>query len=170
MNVTFDATPGTVANSVYPRVDGHYTGTTDQILQWAACKWGLDEDIVRAQIGVESWWDQRSVGDNGESFGLGQVRQPYHASAFVDDNAKRSAAYNVDYTYAVFRSCYEGEMTWLNTVEHTGTYTAGDLWGCLGVWFSGRWHTAAAEGYITKVQSYLAQRIWTTPNFLGYTG
>ena len=130
-------------------------------------KWGIDEDIVRAQIAVESWWSMLAVGDNGESFGLGQVRVPYHPSAFVDDNAKRSAAYNVDYTYGVFRSCYEGEMTWLNTVEHVGTYAAGDLWGCLGVWFSGRWHTPAAEGYIAKVKDYQAQRIWTTPGFLG---
>ena len=60
-------------------------------------------------------------------------------------------------------------LTWLNTVEHTGTYAAGDLWGCLGVWFSGRWHTPAAEGYIAKVQDYLTQRVWTTPGFLAYT-
>ena len=45
------------------RVDGNFTGTTDQIIQWGACKWGLDEDIVRAQAARESWWDQRSIGD-----------------------------------------------------------------------------------------------------------
>jgi len=27
------------------RVDGSFTGTTDEILQWGACKWGLDEDV-----------------------------------------------------------------------------------------------------------------------------
>ena len=165
VNATFNATAGTRANTLYPRVDGQYTGTTDQILQWVACKWGLDEDIVRAQIAVESWWDQRAVGDNGESFGLGQVRVPYHQTAFVDDNAKRSSAYNVDYTYAGWRSCYEGEMTWLNTVERGSNYVAGDAWGCLGVWFSGRWHTAAADGYSAKVQDYLARRVWAAPGF-----
>jgi hypothetical protein len=166
-NATYNATVGTRANGTYPRVDGQFRGTTDQVLQWAACKWGVDEDVVRAQIALESWWMMTTVGDNGESFGLGQVREPYHASAFVDDNARRSSAYNVDYTYAVFRSCFEGEMTWLNTVERGATYAAGDLWGCVGVWFSGRWHTAAAEGYIARVQDYLAQRIWTTGGFLG---
>ena len=35
----------------------------------------------------------------------------------------------------------------------------------MGVWFSRRWHTAAAEGYITRVKDYLAQQIWKTPNF-----
>ena len=168
-NATYVATVGTKANTLYPRVDGQFKGTTDQVLQWTACKWGIDEDVVRAQIAVESWWSMLTVGDNGESFGLGQVRVPYQPTAFVDDNAKRSAAYNVDYMYAVFRSCYEGELTWLNTVDHVGTYAAGDLWGCIGVWFSGRWHTPAAEGYIAKVQDYLTQRVWTTPGFLAYT-
>ena len=56
------------------RVTGNFTGTTDEIIQWVACKWGVDEDAVRAQIIKESYWYQSNVGDNGESFGLGQVR------------------------------------------------------------------------------------------------
>ena len=32
--------------SGFSRVDGDFTGTTDQIIQWAACKWGIDEDIA----------------------------------------------------------------------------------------------------------------------------
>jgi hypothetical protein len=168
MNATYNATRGVGGNSVYPRVTGDFTGTTDEILQWVACKWGIDEDIVRAQIAKESYWDHRSVGDGGESFGLGQVRVPYHGSAFVNDNAKRSSAYNVDYTYAVWRECYEGRLTWLNQVERGREYAAGDAVGCLGVWFSGRWYTPDAVGYMYSVQEYLAQRIWTTPEFLGY--
>ena len=42
----------------YARVTGNFTGTTDQIIQWAACKWGIDEDIVRAQAAKESGWHQ----------------------------------------------------------------------------------------------------------------
>jgi autotransporter family porin len=168
VNAPYNSTRGNGANSTYPRVTGNFTGTTDEILQWAACKWGIDEDIVRAQIAKESWWDHRSVGDGGESFGLGQVRVPYHASAFVNDNAKRSSAYNVDYTYAVWRECYEGRLTWLNTVDRGRDYAGGDAMGCLGVWFSGRWYTPAAVGYINAVQDYLNQRIWTTPNFVNY--
>src|SRR5262249_24548237 len=37
------------------RVTGNFTGTTDEILQWVACKWGIDEDIVRAQAVRESF-------------------------------------------------------------------------------------------------------------------
>ena len=166
VNATYNATKGTRANDTYARVTGNFTGTTDEILQWAACKWGIDEDIVRAQIAKESWWKMTTVGDNGESFGLGQVRVPYQPTAFVDDNAKRSSAYNVDYTYAVWRSCYEGELTWLNTVERGGTYAAGDAWGCVGVWFAGRWRTAPALTYIADVQAYQAQRVWESSDFI----
>src|SRR6266496_3744081 len=30
------------------RVDGQFAGTTDEIFQWAACKWGLSDDMLRA--------------------------------------------------------------------------------------------------------------------------
>jgi hypothetical protein len=167
-NAPYNSTRGVGGNSLYPRVTGNFSGTTDEILQWAACKWGIDEDIVRAQIVVESYWDQRTVGDNGQSFGLGQVRVPYHATAFVNDNAKRSSAYNVDYTYAVWRDCFEGRTTWLNQAERGRAYAAGDAWGCLGAWFAGRWYTADAVRYISTVQAALNQRLWTAPDFLRY--
>jgi hypothetical protein len=37
--------------------------------------------------------------------------------------------------------------------------------GCVGRWFSGRWHTDAAEQYIARVKDYLARRVWETPDF-----
>ena len=45
------------------RVTGNFTGTTDEIIQWGACKWGVDEDIVRAQSVQESYWHQSTLGD-----------------------------------------------------------------------------------------------------------
>ena len=162
----------------FARVDGDFTGTTDEIIQWAACKWGIDEDIARAQLVKESAWHQSAVGDNGESFGLGQVRCIYHAQACVNDNAIRSSAYNVDYTYAVWRACYEGVFTWLNQGERGQEYTAGDEWGCVGVWFSGRWYTPAAVAYIeggstpgygdVGVRQHLQNRTWETADFANW--
>ena len=73
------------AGSLYSyvsRVDGNFTGTTDEILQWGACKWGFDEDLVRAVAVVESWWRQSTVGDNGASYGLLQVRTTVHTGTF----------------------------------------------------------------------------------------
>ena len=177
-NSTRGSAPDTRSDWVgFQRVDGDFVGTTDEIIQWAACKWGIDEDIVRAQVVKESFWHQAAVGDNGESFGLGQVRRPYHGSAFVDENAARSSAYNLDYTYAVWRACYEGVYTWLNDVERGRNYAAGDEWGCLGVWFSGRWYTPDAVAYIEGgntgeygsigVRQHLTARTWETPEFIG---
>jgi hypothetical protein len=169
-NVTYNATRGTSPHNENPRVDGNFTGTTDEILQWAACKWGIDEDWLRAQIVTESWWDQRTVGDTAAgdgctSHGVGQVRRCYHDPAFEDENAVNSTAYNVDYTYSVWRSCYNGELTWLNTVERGRDYSAGDLLGCMGVWFSGRWYTQPALDYMNVVQGHFTDRTWTQSFF-----
>ena len=65
-NATPNATRGRQKNLTLPdfsRVDGQFTGTTDEILRWAACKWGIDEDIVNAQAAIESWWRQNTMGD-----------------------------------------------------------------------------------------------------------
>jgi hypothetical protein len=48
-----------------PRVDGQFTGTTDEIIQWAACKWGLPDNFLRAEADVESTWFQYEIYRNG---------------------------------------------------------------------------------------------------------
>jgi hypothetical protein len=156
--------------SSFNRVDGDFAGTTDQLIQWAACKWGIDEDIVRAQMIKESYWYQSANGDNGESWGIGQVRDTYHQSAFqYSINARTSTAYNLDYTYASWRACFEGVYTWLNTVEHNGTYAAGDVWGCVGLWFSGRWYVNT-DAYLNQtgdsVHWHYTNKTWLTPAFI----
>ena len=174
------------ANSkIASRVDGQFTGTTGQILRWAACKWGVDEDIVFAQAAIESWWRQDTMGDwttdasrcapgrglgkDGkagqcpESFGILQNRYPYEQSAWP--GIANSTAMNADLAYAIWRTCYEGYEGWLNTVERGRDYKAGDAWGCVGRWFSGRWHTQPGEDYVKRVRDYLDQRIWETANF-----
>lgn len=189
-NLTANHTLGVQQNltspySTFSRVDGAFTGTTDQIIQWVACKWGIDENVVRAQASVESWWHQSALGDwstSGcapnypinydpinhpgqcpQSVGILQVRYPYWTNGFP--YVETSTAYNLDYAYAQWRACYEGMEGWLNTVTHTGTYTAGDLWGCVGVWFAGRWHTTDANNYIIAVQSNLNNQVWKQPGF-----
>jgi hypothetical protein len=178
-NAAANANRGTRANantrtdwSGWNRVDGAFSGTTDQIIQWAACKWGIDEDIVRAQVIKESYWYQSTNGDNGDSWGLGQVRASAHQSAFqyASVNARNSSAYNLDYTYASWRACFEGVYTWLNsTSERNGTYGPGDVWGCVGVWFSGRWYWNN-DAYLNQsgdsVHWHYNNRTWTTSAFI----
>lgn len=154
------------------RVTGNYAGTTDQILRWGACKWGFDEDTVRAQAVVESWWNQSTLGDCGgttqaqtngcASVGILQVKgadiPPTHPGTWPA--AWNSTAFNVDYTLAIRRLCYEGKETWLH--DKNASYAAGDMWGCIGRWYSGGWHDAGANQYIQKVQSALAAKTWRT--------
>lgn len=180
-----DADPG---HPRYGRVTGSFTGTTDEILQWAACKWGIDEDVVRAQAAKETYWRQGALGDFSrdpvrcvpghpigaddrpgecpESIGIMQVRYPYFQATIAD--AIVSTAYNLDIAYAVWRTCFEGEEQWLNTVERGREYAAGDLWGCVGTWFAGRWHTPPADEYIAAVQANLDERTWETKGFVEY--
>jgi autotransporter family porin len=168
---------------IAPRVNGAFTGTTGQILRWAACKWGIDQDIVFAQAAVESWWRQTTLGDwetsgcppghppgtDGrpglcpQSWGILQNRYPYETSSWP--GIARSTAMNADLAYAIWRACFDGYETWLNTVPHGTRYRAGDAWGCVGRWFAGRWRTQPALQYIAFVRKYLREKIWLQPDF-----
>src|SRR5262249_40093247 len=197
VNVTYNATRGNQglasnfmsgddprANAeIVPRVDGNFVGTTDEILQWAACKWGIDEDLVRAQAAIESWWRTTTRGASGpapsrgppghglgvdgqpgqcpESWGILQNRYPYEVSAWP--GIADSTAFNADTAYAIWRACFEGYETWLNTVERGQNYAAGDAWGCIGRWFAGRWHTQPAEDYIGGGPCQPSHRTWGSP-------
>jgi hypothetical protein len=140
-------------------VDGRFKGTTDEIIQWASYKWGIDTDVMRAVAAIESWWHMYTVGDNGDSFGLYQVRRPFHC---WDECriARRFTAWNADYYGGIIRAYFDGKMKWLNTVERGRDYGPGDLWGSVGAWFSGRWWTQPSADYIARVRGYLDDRVW----------
>jgi hypothetical protein len=140
-------------------VTGHFRGTTDEILQWAAHKWGFSPELFRAVAVVESWWHMSFVGNAGTAFGLMQVRIPYHCCL---PEIQSSTAFNVDYYGANLRSIYNGLYGWLNQVEHGRTYGAGDLWGSVGEWASGRWYAGDSVWYAGWVQRRLAERTWAT--------
>jgi hypothetical protein len=144
------------------RVTGRFRGTTDEIIQWAAAKHGVDVNVMRAVAVIESYWRMSTVGDDGDSFGLYQMRRPYHC---CPDLARADTAFNADYYGAIVRALYDGRMTWLNDVEHGRPYRSGDLYGSLGTWFAGRWHTPAAEGYIARVKRTLRERTWRKRGF-----
>ena len=159
-------------------VTGRFTGTTDEVIQWAARKWGFKPDLLRAVATVESWWRMSTVGDNGDSFGLFQVRRPFHCTEPVCEQFRGDAALNADYYGGILRSYYDGRQRWLNTVsadERSGDersargsgrrYRRGDLWGSVGAWFSGRWWNDAARGYMREVKRRLRERTWRTRDF-----
>lgn len=165
--------------AIRPRVTGNFTGTTDEILQWAACKWGFDEDTVRAQAVKESDWRQAATGDWEEgdcpdkdpglcphSFGLLQVRwNADRGSRGTFPLARDGTAFAVDYALAAWRSCYEGYDIWLNDLERGRPYVAGDEWGCVGRWYAGRWYAHGADEYIDAVRRHRAALTWRTAGF-----
>ena len=154
------------------KVTGNFAGTTDEIIQWVACKWGADEDYVRAQTVAESWWQQSQLGDcsgatvsgtNGcASVGILQVKgadlPPTHPGTWP--YAYQSTAFNADYSIGVWRACFEGQETWLGS-----NYKAGDAWGCIGRWQLGGWYGGVFTGYMSTVQQHLANKTWASSGF-----
>jgi hypothetical protein len=195
-----------------PRVDGHFSGTTDEIFQWAACKWGLTDNMLRGQAVRESTWYQfeaypknrcvtyygcgdffattdaaskkycdavaRYGYDYQPDYVSGQCPKTFSIVGEMDwwsptwgfnwpDNQngtfpfnRDSTAFAVDYLGAALRGCYEG-WQW----EFGGSYAAGDIWGCVGAWYSGGWHDAAADGYISRVQNEISTHRWLDPTW-----
>lgn len=154
------------------RVTGNFKGTTDEIIQWASCKWGFTDEIVRAVAVAESTWYQSALGDYTsdpakcqvgytipcpESFGLQQVKATSHRGTFPQ--SRDSTAFNVDYTLMTRRVCYEGWVTWLYDIG-SASYQAGDEWGCVGLHYSGRWYDAGANNYIATVKNHFTSKPW----------
>jgi hypothetical protein len=195
------------------RVDGQFTGTTDEIFQWVACKWGLPDDLLRAVAVRETSWYQYETYASGRpvrNWGSGDLVPPGTAGASVyctgiakygrdyqqdyglnicpetfsivgikswqapqwgpmlgSQNgtfpfSRESTAFAVDYLGSQLRGCYEG---WKLFLGHDSKYTAGDIWGCIGAWYSGDWHTARADSYISRVKDELTRFAWLQPGW-----
>jgi chitodextrinase len=166
------------------QVTGNFTGTTDQIFKWAACKWGIDENLLRAVAVQESDWHQNTEGDyaNGcyHSFGIMQVKDSERAACPLNHgdwggypDTAHETALNVDFYSAYIRSCFDGDFydggTWLyggQTIAQVIAASGSDyaLWGCVGSWYSGSWYNSGAQSYISLVKQWLAAKTW-----LGYS-
>jgi hypothetical protein len=142
------------------RVTGNFTGTTDEILQWTAQKWGLDLDLVRAVALIESGWRMSYVGDGGDSYGIMQVRRSAHGGTFP--LAAQSTAFNADYWGAHIRQYLDGCADWMRS---RGGYGRGDLWGSIGAWFCGCWRDGGAEAYTSRVWAARYSQPWMRPGF-----
>jgi hypothetical protein len=162
--------------SYKPRIDGNFQGTTDEIMQWVACKWGWSDEVLRAQAVQESDWHQSAEGDREArsrghcvyddtrdpcptSFSIIQIKWYYHPDGFASGtpqssypNVKRSTAFALDLEVAAMRGCYDGMSTYLGN-------TRGDLWGCIQSWYDGAW-TPGGGSYASSVRSHLSAKPW----------
>ncbi len=170
VTVDIDGAFGGWNERLAPRVVGDFTGNTEQILRWVACKWGFDEDITRARAVTESSWLMSTAGDVtddvelcdlldleapcAQSYGLLQVKGTVHGGTYPFTTL--STAFGAEYAMAWLRACFEGSFTWLAD----DGYAAGDEWGCVGAWFSGEWWDEAAGGYVDEVRGHLRDESW----------
>lgn len=160
--------------------------STDDLIQWTAHKWGIPEDLIRAQMTVESRWNQSAMGDRTavgaswhaqypsiariagtsevyQSMGVMQVK--WLPDGGVGPGTEpvrwRSTAFNLDYYGAVVRYYYDGHCRWCSA-----GYGPGQAWASVGAWFSPQpWNSSLTASYVTKVQSALAARAWQEPGF-----
>jgi hypothetical protein len=164
------------------QVTGDFVGTTDEILQWVSCKWGIDVNIIRADAVVESDWVQSTVGDNcgvsGEaSYGILQVKNKDCSGDWVHGGwpyTQDDTALDADYWGARLRACFDGAFydgsQWLYNgqtiaqviAQHGEDYA---LWGCIGSWYSGSWYDSGASSYIAEVQGDYDSKPWLKPGF-----
>lgn len=159
----------------WPRITGNFVGTTDEILQWAACKWGLPDNFLRAEAVQESSWRQSAEGDvNGSgtncitgdnrspcptSFGITQIKWYYHPPIKPSTSSgsgwpyiRTSTAFNVDLFGAEIRGCLDNMRQW-------GGNSTNDLWGCSQTWYQGS-YTPGGGSYSNNVKSIMASRPW----------
>lgn len=171
------------SDSLRQQITGNYTGTTDEILQWVACKWGIDVNIVRAEAVQESNWHQSQLGDyttsqslcppgtwNGgscyQSYGILQIKYTYFKTEWP--MSQQDTAFNAEFVYGWLRNCYEGWTDYLYQQTPSpgyARYHAGDIWGCLGFWYSGSWYTSGAINYINIIKQDYQQKPWLQPGF-----
>jgi len=106
-----------------PRVDGQFTGSTDEIIQWAACKWGLPDNYLRAEADTESTWFQYETYPSGrcvDLYGCGDWfnSEPYTARKTYCSGLATSGGYDYqrDYGDGLCPKTFSivGIMSWWN--------------------------------------------------------
>jgi hypothetical protein len=168
-------------NPLTAYVTGGFSGTTDEIFQWAAHKWGIPEDVVRAVAVTESRWNMSQLGDRRtvtdpsiypsfsrvtgtsdvyESLGIMQVKWNPDTHWGTEPLRWKSTAFNVDYWAATVRYYYDGRCDWCSS-----GYSAGQAWQSVGAWYNPSPWSSGSTGYVDTVKTYAANRPWTQAGF-----
>ena len=151
--------------------------STDDMIEWAAYKWGVPENLVRAQMFVESGWSMGQRGDRRdwatpvgdryparavidadsvwESLGIAQIRWRHTVpwNPGVEPLRWQSTGFAVDYSQALVRYYYDGLCGWCGE-----GYAAGDADGAYRAYFSGSW--TRGQRYADRVRATAAAEPW----------
>lgn len=184
-------------NPYYKYVDGRdhiRHASTDDLIQWAAHKWGIPENWLRAEYVRESYWNQFMLGDDTpvsatwyrrypsqsrvadssgvyQSLGITQVRWAPDGSLHPGTEPLRwkSTPFNVDYQAATLRFYYDNPQG-TRTAWNDPSYRPCQEWNSVGGWFSPYpWNNAGQHSYVHSVQQILTDRTWTSSDFLSWT-
>jgi len=172
----------------YVTGQSHLTNpTTDMLIQWAAHKWGIPEDTLRAVAQQETWWAQDEPGDiekipaswwpkypsqahiTGthkrvyESMGIMQIRWRPNGTAGVGTEPLRwqSTAFNIDYASAMLRYYFDGYCN-----KCGRGYKRGQAWASIGAYNQPTpWGNSKAKAYIGRIKLRLSVKLWLSPWF-----
>jgi hypothetical protein len=170
-------------NPLVKHVSGRFSGTTDEIIQWGAGKWGIPADVLRAVAVKESDWRQNGRGDRRdgvnakrypavsridtdsvyESLGLMQIKWRSNGSLNpgTEPLRRRSTAFQVDYTAANLRYYYEGRCSWCRP-----GYAAGQEWESIGAHYQPTpWRNDEMLDYAGQIEQIMNARPWEQPGF-----
>jgi hypothetical protein len=169
----------------YNRNFGYVTGaaaryglrSTDDLIEWAAYKWGVPENLVRGQMVMESGWSMLQKGDRRdwatpvaglyptlavidsdsvwESLGIAQIRWRHTVpwNPGVEPLRWQSTAFALDYSQALIRYYFDGYCDWCGA-----GYAAGNPDGAYRTYVSGSWNDG--QWYADGVRSNAASRPW----------
>jgi hypothetical protein len=151
--------------------------STDDMIEWAAYKWGIPEDFVRGQMVMESGWSMLQTGDRRdwampvahfypelavidddsvwESLGIAQIRWRHTVpwNPGVEPLRWQSTGFALDYSQALIRYYYDGRCDWCGD-----GYLAGDPDGAYRTYVSGSW--SEGQWYADGVRSNAASKPW----------
>jgi hypothetical protein len=155
--------------------------STDDLIQWAARKWGIPTDLFRAQMYFESLdiqglqYDQAAVSPRAywqyprqsriqpyqvyESIGISQIKwKPFNQlNPGANPLRWKSTAFALDYAAATIRYYYDGHCSWCGRGYHRG-----EGWQSIGAYNAPTpWlNNAKRDWYIQEVQATLSSRPW----------
>jgi hypothetical protein len=183
-------------NPYYAYVDGRdgmRSPSTDDLIQWAAHKWGIPEDWLRAEYVKESYWSQFQLGDETHvsarwyrmypfqariphtldvygSLGITQVQWAPDGAVGVGAEPLRwkSTAFNIDYQAATVRFYYDDPQG-TRSAWGDASYVPCQRWNSIGGWFRPYpWGNGDQQTYINAVRDILVHRVWVTADFLSW--
>jgi hypothetical protein len=159
-----------------PRVTGHHTGTTDENIQWAACKWGIGDDLLRAIAVRESNWYQYEVYPGGRCVvdsGCGDILPSGQQGARTYCAALRTSGHDYERDYGTGRCpktfSIAGVMSWhapswgAAPANQNGTFPFNRDSTAFAVDYLGSFLRGCLEGWVTWLHNtgdYRAGQVW----------